>query len=257
MMKNLAGNEVSIFLYRFVLLKNGINFVLNESIAEDMYPDIEAQIEPLVHACSETLMRYKHLCHGDTIMDGNILVDGYFEVMLSQGLGKHFVEREKQNLFNDANEIANLLLEIMDRRTKEIKQDTYPGPQPVIRKIQRTGVTNAGLEALGQKQQQSKKLPWYASDKPGLKQLKPDDLPDGVVAKRGYDHRGYCIAFEHKTLGELGKIILIDVEDDKMLLEAELSKENRETLDKRQKVLEQVISIIEVTLSNTPVQENT
>ncbi len=252
MMKNLAGNNVSIFLFRFVLLKNGINFVLNESIAEDMYPEIEEQVEPLVHACSETLLRYKHLCHGQTIMDGNILVDGYFEVMLSKGLGTHFVEREKQHLFNDANQIANLLMEVMDRRSKEIKQGTYPGPQPVIRKIQRTGVTNKGLEALGQ--QQSEKLPWYASEIPGLKQLKPDDLPDGVVAKRGYDHRGHCIALEHKTLGELGKVILSNIEEDKTLLEAELSKENPTNLAKRQQVLEEVVSIIEVGLRKTPEQ---
>lgn len=251
-MKNLAGNNVSIFLFRFVLLKNGINFVLNESIAEDMYPEIEEQVEPLVHACSETLLRYKHLCHGQTIMDGNILVDGYFEVMLSKGLGTHFVEREKQHLFNDANQIANLLMEVMDRRSKEIKQGTYPGPQPVIRKIQRTGVTNKGLEALGQ--QQSEKLPWYASEIPGLKQLKPDDLPDGVVAKRGYDHRGHCIALEHKTLGELGKVILSNIEEDKTLLEAELSKENPTNLAKRQQVLEEVVSIIEVGLRKTPEQ---
>lgn len=251
-MKNLAGNNVSIFLFRFVILKNGINFVLNESIAEDMYPEIEEQVEPLVHACSETLLRYKHLCHGQTIMDGNILVDGYFEVMLSKGLGTHFVEREKQHLFNDANQIANLLMEVMDRRSKEIKQGTYPGPQPVIRKIQRTGVTNKGLEALGQ--QQSEKLPWYASEIPGLKQLKPDDLPDGVVAKRGYDHRGHCITLEHKTLGELGKVILSNIEEDKTLLEAELSKENPTNLAKRQQVLEEVVSIIEVGLRKTPEQ---
>ena len=253
-MKNLAGNNVSIFLFRFVLRSNAISFVLNESIAEDMYPKIEEQFEPLVHACSETLLRYKHLCHSQTIMDGNILDDGYFEVMLSKGLGTHFVEREKQHLFNDANEIANLLMEVMDRRSKEIKQGSYLGPQPVIRKIKRTGVTNKEFEALGQKQQQSEKFPWYASEKPGLKQLRPDDLPDGVVAKRGYDHRGHCIAFEHKTLGELGKVILSNIEEDKTLLEAELSKENPTNLAKRQQVLEEVVSIIEVGLRKTPEQ---
>ena len=256
-MKNLAGNYVSIFLFRFVLRKNAISFVLNESIAEDMYPEIDEKIQPLTQACGETLMRYKKLCRGETIMDGNILVDGCFEVMLSKGLGKRFAEREKQNLFNDAHEIANLLMEVMDRRTKELEQGAYPGPQPVIRKIQSTGVTNKGLEALGQKQQLLEKLPWYASEKPGLNKLKPDDLPYGVVAKRGYDHRGHCIAFEHETLGELGKIILTDIEEDKTLMEAELSRENPVTLGKKQKVLEEVISIIEAGLRNTLEQENT
>jgi hypothetical protein len=248
-MKNLAGNSVSIFLFRFVLRKNAISFVLNESIAEDMYPEIDEQIQPLVQACSETLLRYKKLSNGKTIMDGNILVDGCFEVMLSKGLGKHFAEREKQNLFDDAQEIANLLIEVMSRRSKESEQGTHPDPQPVNRKIQRTGVTNKGLEALGQKQHLLEELLWNASNKPGLNRLTPDDLPHGVIAKRGYDHRGHCLSFDHEILGELGKIILIDIEEDKTLMEAELSRENPEALGKKQKIFEEVVSIVEVGLS--------
>lgn len=247
-MKNLAGNYVSIFLFRFVLRKNAISFVLNESIAEDMYPEIDEQMQPLVQACGETLMRYKSLCRGDTIMDGNILVDNCFEVMLNQGLGRHFDEREKQNLFSDAHEIAELLIEVMDRRSKEAEQGTYPGPQPIIPKIQRIASTNRGLEALGKRKQLIDESPYYASENPRLNRLKPEDLPSGVVAKRGYDHRGHCIAFEHETFGELGKIVLIDLEDDRVKLEAELSKENPEALGKKQKVLEKIVSIIEVRL---------
>lgn len=81
-------------------------------------------------------------------MDGNILVDGYFEVMLSKGLGKHFKETEKDNLFNDANEIAQLLMEVMEKRTKEINQCEHPGPQPLINKISGTGMTNDDLDPL-------------------------------------------------------------------------------------------------------------
>jgi len=58
-LKNIAGNEVSIFLFRFELRGNGIDFVLNEAIAEDMYPDIDEKMQPLVHACCETLLRYR------------------------------------------------------------------------------------------------------------------------------------------------------------------------------------------------------
>jgi len=134
-MKNLAGSDVSIFLFRFVIRKNAISFVLNESIAEDMYAEIEEQIQPLAKACGKTLMRYRNLCSEKTFMDGNILTDGCFEVMLSKGLGKHFVDSEKQILFNDAHEIANLLMKVMDRRTKEMEQGSYPGPQPVTNKI--------------------------------------------------------------------------------------------------------------------------
>ena len=248
-MKNLVGNDVSIFLFRFVLRKNGISFVLNESIAEDMYPNIEEQIQPLVHVCSETLLRYKKLCLGETIMDGNIMVDSCFEVQLSPGLGRHFIEREKQNLFNDAHEIAQLLMTVMERRTKELEQGTYPGPQLVINKIQRIGTTNRALETLGQKRH-LKDFPWYGNDKPNFNQLKPEDLPSGVVAKRSYDHRGHCISFEHQSLGEIGKIILANMEDGRTLMEAELSKENSQFLSKKQKVLEDIISIIEACFDN-------
>ena len=100
-----------------------------------MYPEVEKQMQPLALACSETLLRYKELCHTDTIMDGNILSDNCFEVMLSKGLGSHFAESEKQNLFDDAQKIANLLIEVMSKRTKEAELGIYPGPQPIIPKI--------------------------------------------------------------------------------------------------------------------------
>lgn len=118
-LKNIAGNNVSIFLYRFELLSNGIDFVLNEAIAEDMYPDIDEKIKPFVHVCCETLLRYRYLSLSNTIMDGNFLATGEFEVMLSKGLGQHFVYDEKARLFQDAKNIADLLSEVMDRRTKE------------------------------------------------------------------------------------------------------------------------------------------
>lgn len=87
-LKNIAGNDVSIFLFRFELRGHAIDFILNEAIAEDMYLDIDEKMKPLVHACCETLSRYKHLTVSNTIMDGNFLVTGEFEVMLSKGLGR-------------------------------------------------------------------------------------------------------------------------------------------------------------------------
>ena len=83
--KNIAGNAVSIFLFQFELSSNGINFVVNEAIAADMYPDVDEKLQPLAHACCETLLRYRHLSVSNTIMDGNILDTGAFEVMLSKG----------------------------------------------------------------------------------------------------------------------------------------------------------------------------
>ena len=118
-MKNIAGHDVSIFLFRFQLLSNGIDFVLNEAIAEDMYPDIDAKMNLLVHVCCETLLQYRYLSLSNTIMDGNYLATGEFEVMLSKGLGQHFAHDEKTRLVQDAKNIADLLSEVMDRRTKE------------------------------------------------------------------------------------------------------------------------------------------
>lgn len=244
-MKNLAGRPVSIFLFRFVLRKNAISFVLNEVIAKDMYPEIDEKMQPLVQACCETLLRYRTKCHGDTIMDGNILTDGCFEVMLSKGLGKHFVEREKQNLFNDARQIADLLEEVMERRTKEEQEGTYPGPQPVVRKIQPIQSFTKGMEALGERKKLLDELLFgYAPPKVGKKRLSSADLPDGVVAKRGYDHRGHCVAFEHKKLGELGKIVLIPLGQNQILMEAELTKGNLGTFDIRQEILQEIFSTV-------------
>jgi hypothetical protein len=250
MIVNLAGHQVSIFLFRFVLRKNAISFVLNESIAEDMYPGIDEEIQPLAQACSKTLLRYKDLCKSEIIMDGNILVDGDFEVMLSKGLGQHFAESEKQNLFKGARKISNLLLDVMDRRSHEMDQGSYPGPQPYVNKIQRSATTTKGLETLGKEKRNLEHEGDYLKEiRPGLKRLRPEDLPDGVTAKHGYDHRGRCLAFEHTSLGEIGQIILINIDHEQIRIEAELSKTNPEYLNKKEVLLKEIMSIIEMGLT--------
>jgi hypothetical protein len=93
-----------------------------------MYPDVDEEIKPLVHACCETLLRYKHLTVSNTIMDGNLLATGGFEVMLSKGLGRHFAQDEKERLFQDAKNISDLLATVMDRRTQELKKGQQPNP---------------------------------------------------------------------------------------------------------------------------------
>ena len=117
-LRNIAGNDVSIFLFRFEQNPRGIDFVLNEAIAGDMQTDIDAKLAPLVDACGRTLMRHKHQCIGNIIMDGNILTTGQFEVMLSTGLGRFFEENEKARLFKNAKSIADLLSEVMERGSK-------------------------------------------------------------------------------------------------------------------------------------------
>jgi len=249
-LKNIAGNDVSIFLYRFELRGNGIDFVLNQAIAEDMYPDIDEKMKPLVHACCETLSRYKRFSAGNTIMDGNFLVTGEFEVMLSKGLGRHFAQDEKERLFQDAKNIADLLAVVMDRGTQELKKgkrlhlspiDNTPNP----RKIKKE------LEKLGKTKHQQAKMQWLVEGvqlRPGLRQLRPDDLPPDVTTSSGYDHRGLCYVFDHKTFGELGRIVLIKVGEQEMLMQADLylGQENQEpaTAKKKKEIFEKVVTTI-------------
>ena len=249
-MKNIAGHDVSIFLFRFELLGNSIDFVLNEVIAADMYQGIDEKIKPHVHACCETLLRYRHLSVSDTIMDGNFLVTGEFEVMLSKGLGRHFAHAEKERLFQDAKSISDLLGEVMDRRTQEMKKGKQQTPHPIDhtpnpRKIKKE------LEELGKAKFLQAELQWIAEGqkiRPGLKQLHPDDLPTDVTASRGYDHRGHCYVFEHKKYGELGRIVLIKVHEQEMLMQADLyigqEKQESTIAKKKKEIFEKVVTTV-------------
>ena len=251
-MKNIAGNDVSIFLFRFELRGNSIDFVLNEAIAADMYQDIDEKIKPLVHACCKTLLRYRHLSVSNTIMDGNFLATGEFEVMLSKGLGRHFAQDEKERLFQDAKNIADLLAVVMDRGTQELEKgkqlhlspiDNTPNPRKIKKELEKLGKTKH-LQA---------KMQWLAEGlqlRPGLRQLRPDDLPPDVTASSGYDHRGHCYIFEHKKFGELGRIVLIKVSEKEMLMQAELytgqEKQESTIAKKKKEIFEKVVTTVNV-----------
>ena len=222
-LKNLAGHDVSIFLFRFEVSGNGLDFVLNQAIAADMDQDVDEKIKPLAHACGETLLRYKHLSVSNTMMDGTLLETGKFEVMLSKGLGKHFPEGEKQHLFQDAKTIADLLIAVMDRRTKAEQEGKKHTASDIP--AQNPQQIKKGLEQLGNKKSLQAELQWMLEGKqgrPGLKRLRAEDLPTGVNASRGYDHRGHCYVFAHETLGELGRIVVINLQAGKTVLQAEL-----------------------------------
>ena len=250
-LKNLAGSDVAIFLFRFEIHGNAISFVINQEIGMDMYKDIDAKLKPLAHACCETLSRYRHLSVSDTIMDGNFLDTGEFEVMLSRGLGKYFPEDEKQRLFQDAKKIADLLDEVMGRRTKEEKEGK---PQEPTYKdfTQNPEQVKKGLEKLGTEKHLQDEL-WSIVEgqriRPGIRRLTPQDLPKGVKASRGYDHRGQCYVFEHKTLGELGRIVMIKLNDGKMEMRSEiftgLESMDYPQLKKRKKVFGELVATIE------------
>jgi hypothetical protein len=256
-LKNLAGNDVAIFLFRFEIHGNAISFVVNQEIFMDMYEDVDVKLKPLAHACCETLSRYRHLSVSDTIMDGNFLDTGEFEVMLSRGLGRYFPEDEKQQLFQDAKKIADLLDEVMVRRTKEEKEGkpqeaTYKNFSRSPKQIKQ------GLEELGQAKRARAELLWLLEGqrvRPGLRQLRPSDLPPGVTAVRGYDHRGHCLTFEHDILGELGRIVLSKLPEGKTLIQAELFKGQDDMEAPLVKKKAKVFEII-VTTVNTCFDEN-
>ena len=249
-LKNIAGNDASIFLFRFELLSKGIDFVVNEAIAEDMYGDIDLKMKPLVHACCETLLRYRHLSVGNTIMDGYILVTGEFEVMLSKGLGRHFALDEKARLFQDAKNIADLLTEVMDRGSQAPVKGKQRKPPP-LKHTTNSGKVKKGLEELAKDKFRQEELRWIAEGqqiRPGLKPLRPDDLPRDVTASRGYDHRGLSYVFEHKKYGELGRIVMIKAGEQKMLMQADLyigqEKQESTTAKKKKEIFEEVVTTV-------------
>jgi len=145
----------------------------------------------------------------------------------------------------------------MDRRTQEEKEgkDVRPAHTPAPpdpKQIQQ------GLEQLGHAKRLQAEVQWMREGqrvKPGLRQLRPEDLPPGVTAARGYDHRGHCTIFEHEILGELGKIVLINMHEGKMLLQAELCKgqdcEESPLVKQKKHVFKQVVATV-----NTCLNEN-
>jgi len=263
-LKNIAGNDVSIFLFRFELRGDGIDFVLNEAIAADMYPDVDGRMGPLVHACCETLLRYRRLSAGDTIMDGSFLATGEFEVMLSKGLGRYFAHDEKERLFRDAKTISDLLAEVMDRRTQELQQGKQRNPSPIGR-APSPGKVKKGLEELGKATRRQATSQWIAEGgqlRPGLRRLRPGDLPPGVTASSGYDHRGHCYVFEHEELGELGRIVLSGTARDReTLMQAELYTGGEEpestTARKKKEIFEEVVATVSAAFDRGPRSDGT
>jgi len=138
----------------------------------------------------------------------------------------------------------------MDRKTQELKDGKQGGP-PRRLSPRSPQKIKTGLQELGQAKRLQAELQWLAEGKrlrPDLKQLRPEDLPSGVTASRGYDHRGHCLIFEHNTLGELGKIVLSKMRDDQMLLQAELYAGHAEVesplVKQKKQVFEQVVAAV-------------
>lgn len=74
----------------------------------------------------------------------------------------------------------------------------------------------------------------------------PQDLPPDVTASSGYDHRGHCYIFEHTTLRELGKIVLIKVREQEILMQAELytGREKPEFATTKKEIFKKVVATV-------------
>ena len=135
-------------------------------------------------------------------MEGNLLDTGGFEVVLSKGLDGYFPDEEKQQLFQDAKRIADLLTAAMDRRTKEEKEGKPVSPSNKHYMSDPTKIKQ-GLEELGRAKHLAAQLKWLAEEqsvRPALKQLRPEDFTPGVTTSRGYDHRDNVSPLSTKLL---------------------------------------------------------
>jgi hypothetical protein len=112
------GAVKMIFLYRFDLKDNGIDFVLNEKIAADMLPYYEEMLRPLVASLAETLSFYRAFSKHPTILTSKILDNNELEIMLSEGLGQYIdVYTKNQIIFENGKLIADILIKKMDHYT--------------------------------------------------------------------------------------------------------------------------------------------
>lgn len=112
------GAVKMIFLYRFDLKDNGIDFVLNEKIAADMLPYYEQMLRPLVVSLAETLSFYRAFSKHPTILTSKILDNNELEIMLSEELGQYIdVYTKNKIIFENGKLIADILIEVMDHYT--------------------------------------------------------------------------------------------------------------------------------------------
>ncbi|MFC7440391.1 hypothetical protein [Laceyella putida] len=111
-----------IFLFRFDKARDGLDFILNQAIAQDMYPDIHEKLIPLVELTGQALSPYKIHSTRNTVMEFIIDDSNQMEVKLSPGLGQYIDPQIKEDIFTISKRIADLCVEVMNRRTLEIRR---------------------------------------------------------------------------------------------------------------------------------------
>jgi hypothetical protein len=74
-----------------------------------------------------------------------------------------------------------------------------------------------------------------------------------------FNNRGHCYVFEHKKFGELGRIVLIKLNEQEMLMQAELyqgQEKQESTIAKNKKdIFEKVVTTIAACFNNCNHQE--
>ncbi|MEB8649743.1 hypothetical protein P4G96_12755 [Bacillus cereus] len=107
-----------IFLYRFDLKDNGIDFILHEKIAANMLPYYEEMLRFLVASLAGNLSFYRAFSKHPTILTGKILDNNKLEIMLIEGLGQYIdVYTKNQIIFESGKLIADILIKVMDHYT--------------------------------------------------------------------------------------------------------------------------------------------
>lgn len=117
-MKNLRGNDIYIFLFRFVVNLDGVTCELNQGILADMTPDIERLIQPHIHFCCEKLIALKFPQQREILLDCHFVGNGVLEISLNQAIEHKLSMQEKLALQFDAKQIADYLTELMNRRVR-------------------------------------------------------------------------------------------------------------------------------------------
>ena len=109
-----------IFLFRFDVTDKGMDFILNEKIAKDMYPDLEEMLRDLMKALCSMLEYYKVYNKEKTIFSEFIHDNEEADVTLSKGFGKYIDPYTKnQIIFDHGKLITELCTTIMERRSAE------------------------------------------------------------------------------------------------------------------------------------------
>jgi len=72
-------------------------------------------------------------------------------------------------------------------------------------------------------------------------QMHPSDLPAGVQARGGVHPAGRCVIFDHVTLGELGRVIVVAMGPDEIRLDAEVFAGDPATRKHLGQLLRQVV----------------